>query len=1322
MKTSHFNLISILALVAGIPCTVLGEAKPQTDLLADFPAAKKVVIPKMPAGKYKADWASLKEHSQVPEWFKDAKLGIYTHWGPTTVGAEGGKGGEQWYGRNIYNPKTKIFSIHKERFGEPKTFGFKDIIPKFTAKKFDADAWAKLFADSGAKFAGPVAVHHDNFAMWDSDITRWNSVDMGPGRDFTGELAESIRAHGMKFIATFHHSWSWNFFEKSYDYDAADPQWKDLYGEPHKKNTRPSERYLKQWLGMISEVVTKYEPEQIYFDFGLERTIPEEWQKRMFADYYNWAESKGKQVCVAHKHKNIHAHVGLLDFERGRADELTEFVWQTDTSVGPWFMHPNPAYKTPNQLVDIFVDIVSKNGCMLLNVPPKSDGTFDDKTKFLLKELGAWLKINGEAIYATRPFSIYGEGPTKIAKMKSHGFNENNKRVYSSQDIRFTRSKDGETVYAIVLNTPGKEIVIQSINVDQSKDSKLELLGYEGKVNFKINSDKKLIIQTEGIPFEESACKYAYAFKLTGFEIKTVLREKLISPANDGTNPKTAEADLLEGFADRLEFLSYAINDPDFHIWGTSPIIDQDGKVHLFVARWSADLGHMAWKTHCEVAHYVGKGPQGPFEFSDVVVQGSGVEGDWDERSPHNPCIKQIDGKYVLTYIANSGNPFPASQRIGMQIADSLNGPWRKVGETGMILAPSGDPENWTHRSNCGVNNPALTKSLDGRYFLYFKAQTGKERPKKYGLAIADKLEGPYSIQPDPVTSNKGTIEDGYAFTYHDHHFLITTDNHGMIENGGGLLWRSKDGLRFDHVEQGFKGMKAHIPEDMFVKPVWVKGKGSFKFERPQILQIDGVPSYLYLPSHCNLEGHKRSTSFVFKIAPRDSEPPADKPNILFIMLDDLGKEFISCYGSDTVETPNIDKLAAGGLKFNNAYSMAQCTPSRAALLTGKYPYSSGWINHWDVPRWGVGYFDWERETTFARIMKSAGYTTATAGKWQINDFRIEPDAMGKHGFDDWCMWTGFEAGNRASGERYQDPYLHTREGSKTHQGKFGPDVCADFLIEFIRKNKEQPMMLYYPMILTHLPAVATPDEPDAKGTQARFEAMARYMDKIVGRLVAALDETGLRERTIVIFTTDNGSPGSVKAVRHGVTVKGAKGKITEPGLCQPYIVNCPGRVPQGETDVLTAFPDLLPTFAELGGAKLPAGLQLDGKSIAGVILGTDKEGPHDWICGMGHGGAKLTAAGVTTVQNFTHRFIRDKRYKVIVSDERKITALFDLKTDPGEKNNLIDERKAHASVLKKFETILAAMPAKDPSPAYRPRKANPWDRTNKKERKKKNG
>ena len=166
-----------------------------------------------------------------------------------------------------------------------------------------------------------------------------------------------------------------------------------------------------------------------------------------------------------------------------------------------------------------------------------------------------------------------------------------------------------------------------------------------------------------------------------------------------------------------------------------------------------------------------------------------------------------------------------------------------------------------------------------------------------------------------------------------------------------------------------------------------------------------------------------------------------EKPNIIFIMLDDLGKEWIGCYGADDIKTPHIDALAESGLTFNKAWSMPQCTPTRVTLLTGQYPWRTGWVNHWDVPRGGVAYFDWEKHTTFATLMKSAGYKTAVAGKWQINDFRVEPEALKKHGFDDWCMWTGYEAQNTRSKNRYWDPYVHTRDGSKTWEGKFGPDI-----------------------------------------------------------------------------------------------------------------------------------------------------------------------------------------------------------------------------------------------------------------------------------------
>lgn len=443
-------------------------------------------------------------------------------------------------------------------------------------------------------------------------------------------------------------------------------------------------------------------------------------------------------------------------------------------------------------------------------------------------------------------------------------------------------------------------------------------------------------------------------------------------------------------------------------------------------------------------------------------------------------------------------------------------------------------------------------------------------------------------------------------------------------------------------------------------------------------------------------------------------EQRVEKPNILFIMVDDLGKEWISCYGAESIRTPNIDALAAGGMKFHNAYSMPQCTPSRATLLTGKYPWRNGYVNHWDVPRWGVGYFDWKQRenTTFARLMKDLGYATCAAGKWQINDFRLEPQAMRKHGFDDWAMWTGYETGNKPSAERYFNPYINTPEGSRTHQGKFGPDIYTDHLIGFMKKRRDDPMCLYFPMVLTHAPFTTTPDEPDAKGKLEKHKAMVRYTDKLVGRLVAALDELGLRKRTIIIFTTDNGSGGNITGTRNGREVRGAKSEESEAGVCEPFIVNGPGLVPAGvETYALTDFSDLLPTLVELGGGKVPADLKIDGVSIAPLILGKEADTDRKWIMALGHGPAKLDEKGLRGVKDFATRVIRDKRYKVWVSEQKKIIRLHKLIEDPWEETNLIDSPKSEdREALSKFRKIVDSLPDRDARPLYEPRPANAWD------------
>ncbi len=441
------------------------------------------------------------------------------------------------------------------------------------------------------------------------------------------------------------------------------------------------------------------------------------------------------------------------------------------------------------------------------------------------------------------------------------------------------------------------------------------------------------------------------------------------------------------------------------------------------------------------------------------------------------------------------------------------------------------------------------------------------------------------------------------------------------------------------------------------------------------------------------------------------------KPNILFIMVDDYGSQWTGAYGGEEAETPNVDALAKGGMLFKNAYSMPQCTPTRVTLLTGQYPWRHGWINHWDVPRWGVGYFDWERNASFATVMKGAGYATCVAGKWQINDFRLHPDALAKCGFDDYCVWTGAEgsldkAHTNLSLQRYWDPYLHTKEGSREYKGEYGPDKVTDFLVDFMKKNKDQPMMLYYPMILTHGPHVKTPLNLNVKDKREAYAENVRYTDFLLGKLVKAIDGLGIRDNTIIIWATDNG--GGPNTIRNGETVGGGKGTTRETGVNTPFIVNCPGLVPAGvKTDALTDFTDLLPTFAELGGAQLPDSV-VDGHSIAPLILGKAKDSTREWIMAMGGGGATVDENGrVAPVHEYRDRVIRDKRYKLWVGLDRTSIRFHDLQKDPLEKNNLIDSAEPKIiAARKKLEAVVRTWPKKDPAPRYRRIPIEPWNRT----------
>lgn len=413
-------------------------------------------------GPFHADWASLHEHHD-PEWFRDAKFGIYTHWGPVTVGSSNSPGDAEWYGNQMYKPDHPAFQYHREHFGDQHKFGFKDIIPLFTGEKFDPDEWADIFVRAGAKFAGPVAAHHDNFAMWNSVITRWNSVAMGPHRDVVGELEKAYRARGLRFVTTFHHGFAWRYYEPAFAYDAANPENSDLYTEPHPPGAPPSKHYLDKWLAEVYEVLRKYQPDLIYFDFEFKQVIPPEYERKLFATAYDWAARNHRQICVTQKDRGIHEHTGILDFERGREDRITPYPWLDDTALGSWFYVSSAGFKSATQVIGILADIVAKNGCMMLDIGPKADGTLPQQGVDVLLGIGNWLTVNGEAIYGTRPWMVYGEGPTKNA---GGAFSEEKDKPYTAQDIRFTTK--GKALYAILLGWPGKETIIASLPVGKT--------------------------------------------------------------------------------------------------------------------------------------------------------------------------------------------------------------------------------------------------------------------------------------------------------------------------------------------------------------------------------------------------------------------------------------------------------------------------------------------------------------------------------------------------------------------------------------------------------------------------------------------------------------------------------------------------------------------------------------------------------------------------------------------------------------------------------------------------------------------------------------
>lgn len=464
---------------------------------------------------FEPNWESIKKNYKDPEWFNDQKFGIFIHWGPYAVPAHG----SEWYPRRMYmdtatftaqlkhqhDGPNETYLFHKKNYGDPGEFGYKDFIPMFKAEKFDPKEWISLFKKAGAKYVVPVADHHDGFAMFASKTTKWNAANMGPKRDVLGELFAEGRKQGLIMGASSHYAFNWSYYNKKDHFDTVDPEYADLYSPKGKDLKEPvSEAFKEMWWNRTVDLIDNYQPEILWFDFYLDIPDYAEYRPKLAAYYYNKGKEWGKEVVINDKnlfHEAFPEGTVIYDLERGKLPGIRKLPWQTDTSIGKnsWGYVTNEEAKTPNSLVDDLVDIVSKNGNLLLNVGPRADGTIPQDQQETLLKIGAWLDVNGEAIYGSEYWKVFGEGPTEEegGYMSEHA----KKKDFTAQDIRFTTK--GDKLYAIMLDWPSDaKISIKSLGAasEHAKDIDIKgirLLGSEAKLTF-TRTDEALTVEGLG--------------------------------------------------------------------------------------------------------------------------------------------------------------------------------------------------------------------------------------------------------------------------------------------------------------------------------------------------------------------------------------------------------------------------------------------------------------------------------------------------------------------------------------------------------------------------------------------------------------------------------------------------------------------------------------------------------------------------------------------------------------------------------------------------------------------------------------------------------
>ena len=453
-------------------------------------------------GPFQDTWESL-SHFRTPTWFSKAKFGIFIHWGLYSVPAYR----NEWYSRNMYVRNSPEYEYHRKKYGPQKDFGYKDFIPMFKAEKFDAAKWADLFKEAGAKYVVPVAEHHDGFQMYESELSKYNAVEMGPKRDVLGQLREAIEERDMTFCTSTHRAEHFWFMGVGREFEsditgeftrgdfywpsvAEQPDNYDMYATPY-----PTEEFLEDWICRTCEIVDKYRPAILYFDWWIMHDGYKDALRTIMAYYYNRASEWGMEVAVTYKHDALAFGSGIVEIERGTLPFAEPFVWQTDTAIArnSWCYVQDLEYKSAGEIVRVLCDAVSKNGNLLLNIGPMANGEIPKTDETILKEIGQWLSVNGEAIYESKPWRYCMEGPTKEGEGQ---FMDASETQYTPSDFRFTCANG--CVYAIGMQTPKDgNICIQSLGT--SKDatkpqfcgiiSEVKILGYSGEIEYIVDEE-----------------------------------------------------------------------------------------------------------------------------------------------------------------------------------------------------------------------------------------------------------------------------------------------------------------------------------------------------------------------------------------------------------------------------------------------------------------------------------------------------------------------------------------------------------------------------------------------------------------------------------------------------------------------------------------------------------------------------------------------------------------------------------------------------------------------------------------------------------------